>query len=362
MRVAGVFLAVGLLAVPVAAGAAVSEQAPPASSVQQAPGTKFDLLPGKGSARVAIAANGKFAVVHQGSSYAPERLLKINLRGATPQVTGQLGVASNANSQLALAKNKFALTTEGDRLWVSDVRKASPKRVGRFSFKIKGSKATLFDVVASPNGKFAYVAANDWIHSPGSHVLVLKIRKNGKPKLLRRVKVTASTLGLSRNGKRLVVAADNRVRVFNTAKAAKPKPMGKAFKVKGGDVRAVAFGKSAKFAYTLSANSNRYVVARVHTKKRQVTHRRTVATGSFLGSGGGLAVSANGKRVVATSDEFDDDVTSVWLLNAKLKAKGTLTGPCFPESAAASLRGPTKGRLYVGDSGICDRAGMWRVR
>lgn len=321
-----------------------------------------DLLPGQGSARVAVTANGKFAVVHQGDSYHPKVLLKVNLRATPARVVGQMDLPANTNSELALVKNKFALTTHGDELWVSDIRKATPKRVGRFSFKVKGSKATLFDVAVTPDGKFAYLAARDWIHDPGTHLLVVKVRNNGKPKLVRRIKVESTELAVSRNGKRLIAATGKKAHVFNIGKPAKPKKMGKPIKVKGGDIRGVVFGKSAKVAYALSSHRKRSFVTRLQTKKRKVTHRRVLTTGSFLGAGGGLAVSANGKRVLATNVERWEHEPSAWLLNAKLKPVKSLTGACLPGSAAASLAGPTKGRLFMTDSGICGQARLWRVR
>lgn len=360
MRGVAVVLA-GALLTPGAV--ALAQEPPERTGVARAaaPGPVVDLLDGRGAARVAITANGKFAIAHQGDSYGPEALLKVNLRRSPAQVTGQVRVPANRNSELALVKNKFALTTVDKNLWVTDIRKAKPKRVGRFSFKVKGSKATLFDVATTPNGKFAFVAARDWIHSPGTHLLVLKVRKNGKPKLLRRVKVKATEIAVSRNGKRLIAAAGKRAHVIDIRKPKKAKKVGKPIKVKGGDVRDVAFGKSANVVHTLSTNGRKYIASRLHVKKRKVTHRRTVVNGSFLGAGGGIAVSAKGKRVVVTSTERGDGEPSAWLLNAKMKMKRSMSTPCLPGAAAASLKGPTKGRLYVADSGSCGQARIWRI-
>lgn len=316
-----------------------------------------DLAPGRGDARVQVTRNGRFGIVHQGSSYDPQALHKVDLR--TNRVTGSVPVPADSDSALAVRGNRFAYTIEGRNLWVTDIGKAKPRRVRKVGFRVNGKRATLFDVVVAPNGKVAYVTADDWIHTPGSHVLVLALRKNGVPKLVRRVPVAATHLAISRNSKRLVAADGRRIHVIDVRKPRRARRVA-SYQIRDGDIRAAAFGKGANALFVLSASS-RYVVSRIHLGKRK-SLRRVLTADRSIGAGGGIAVNRAGNRVLVTSTERDEKHPSTWVLGPKLGVRRAVTGPCLPGGAAASLGGPTRGRLYVADSGICDQARLWRVR
>jgi hypothetical protein len=77
---------------------------------------------------------------------------------------------------------------------------------------------------------------------------------------------------------------------------------------------------------------------------------------------GAIAVNRTGSRILVTHDGRDDEHRSVWVLGAKLGVRRAGIGPCLPAGAAASFAGPTKGRFYVTDSGICTQARLWQVR
>ena len=316
-----------------------------------------DLAPGRGDARVQVTRDGRFGIVHQGSSYGPEALHKIDLR--TNRITGSVPVPADPDSALAVRGNRFAYTTEDRNLWITDIGKAKPRRVGKVGFRVAGQRATLFDVVVAPNGKFAYVTADDWIHTPGSQVLVLALRKNGVPKLVRRVPVAATYLAISRNGERLVATDSRRVHVLDVSKPRQARRV-RSFAIRDGDVAAAAFGKGVKALYLLSSG-NRYVVSRVNAATGRTLQRRVLPGGGY-NAGGAIAVNRAANRVVVTRPDRDESHPSVWVLGGKLAVRGSRTGACYPDGAAASFNGPTKGRLFVADSGICEQARLWQVR
>ncbi len=317
-----------------------------------------DLLPGRADARVEVTRDGRSAIVHQGSSYDPEALLKVDLTSTPARVLGQTATPADSSSVLAVAGNRFAYTTDGDDLHVTDIGTDTPQRVGTTGFKLGGDRATLFDIVVTPNGKFAYATAKAWIHEPGSHLLVLKLKKNGMPKVVRRVAVSATHLAVSRTGKRLVAAAGKRLHVFDLKKPAAPKRLG-GTKV-AGDVRDVTFGAKPRDAYVLSSGQ-KLRLTHVNTDRAKILRKATLVADSSSSAGGAVAVSADGKRILVTSDYFDDENPSVWLRDRKLRAVDALTGPCYPGSASVSPAGPTKGRMYVADSGICGQARLWQL-
>src|SRR5690606_25834039 len=213
-----------------------------------------DLAPGRGDARVQVTRNGRFGIVHQGSSYGPEAVHKVDLR--TNRLLGSMPVPADADSALAVRGNRFAYTTEGRNLWVTDVGRATPRRVGKVGFRVKGQRATLFDVVVAPNGRFAYVTADDWIHTPGTQVLVLALRKNGVPRLVRRVPVAATHLAISRDSKRLVAADGRVVHVIDVRRPRQARRV-RTLRIRDTDIAAMAFGKGPIALFVLSSG-NRY--------------------------------------------------------------------------------------------------------
>lgn len=88
----------------------------------------------------------------------------------------------------------------------------------------------------------------------------------------------------------------------------------------------------------------------------------SVLPGGGYHAGGGIAVNGAGNRILVTRADRDESAPSVWTLGPRLGVRRAVTSPCFPVGAAASLAGPTKGRFYVADSGICEQARLWRVR
>lgn len=320
-----------------------------------------ELLPGRGDGRVEVTKNGRFAIVHQGSSYDPHALIKLDLRSSPARVLGSTHVPAQTDGALALSGNRFAYTTHDKELWVTDIRAATPRTVRKVGFGIDGSAAKIYDIVVSPNGRFAYATANNWIHTPGTHLLVMRIAGNGLPRLLRRVPLEATHLAISRDGRRLIAGDGRRAQVLDLRRPANPRRLGRPIAIPG-DVRALSFGRAAHTAYALSAGRAAYRVSRIAVNRGRVTQRRTFAGGSFVGAGGGLTVSANGRHVVVTNSEITEEAPSVWLLTAALRPRANFTGPCFPHSVAASLGGPTRGLLLVADSGICEQARVWRIR
>src|SRR5690606_8816961 len=72
------------------------------------------LAPGRGDARVQVTRNGRFGIVHQGSSYDPQALHKVDRR--TNRVTGSGPVPADSDSALAVRGNRSAYTIEGRNL------------------------------------------------------------------------------------------------------------------------------------------------------------------------------------------------------------------------------------------------------
>jgi DNA-binding beta-propeller fold protein YncE len=215
-----VALATGIVAVlaPVVAGgpAALAGHGAAYETADAAAAPVVDLAEGRGDARIQVTRDGRFGIVHQGSSYDPKLLHKVDLR--TNRVTGSVSVPADTDSALAVRGNRFAYTIEGRNLWVTDISRAEPRRVRKVGFRVAGKRATLFDVVVAPNGRFAYVTADDWIHTPGSQVLVLALRTNGVPRLVRRVPVAATHLAISRDSARLVATDGPRIHLIDVRK------------------------------------------------------------------------------------------------------------------------------------------------
>ncbi len=104
-------------------------------------------------------------------------------------------------------------------------------------------------------------------------------------------------------------------------------------------------------AYVRGAVST--AVAMIDLRHHRVLARRG---SSAFDEEAGLALSPDGSRLVLLRALADSDEKSVYVFDRHLHLLQTVTGPCFPQAVAVSGQGPTRGRFYVGDDGICGRS------
>lgn len=335
---------VGMVAAPCVGAASVDTRG---SGYVPMPATK--LIRGDGGANaIAVTRDGKHAVVLQGDVYGSKGLIRLNLKRSPAKITGiNRKIKGNGLDDVVVRGHKYAYVTSDRKLIVARIDRARPTIVKKFTFSRR-----LTQLAITPNGRWLYAAREVGY---GAHILTFRIKKNGVPKRVGRMKRrTVTGLAVSPGGKRLLIGDHHRLRVFGLRKPAHPKKQGKAVRVNLTSPGPMAFSRNSRYVYAM--DKSEVTVARVNLRKRKQVDRNVLAKYDF---GGDIALSRNGRRLLVLNGHTDDEDPSIYLLNRSLKVKQTGSGPCYAEAAAASWAGPTRGRFYVADSGICTNQAMF---
>lgn len=303
-----------------------------------------------GVKRIAVTSDGTRAVLLQ--SYATtSRLVNLDITTSPATVLGvNSSVQADVDSDLEV-RGRFVYSTYDDVLQVSTIKNNQPTLLRRVTV---GTSNDMWDLAISPNGKYLY-ATSFAITWPADKMYVFRIRPNGIPKKVGVVKRFAlGRIEITPNGKTLVGIDEihDRVVTYSLRKPAKPKLTGRAFPTGIDDAENLAVAPGSRYVYL--AGGTTADVAKVDLKRRRTVHTRQLSTDS----GGDIAVTANGS-VVTTLSRSQGDETGLVIMNGNLRPVSEWSGLCFAQGVAASWAGPTKGRAYVGDSGICDRAGFY---
>ena len=105
-------------------------------------------------------------------------------------------------------------------------------------------------------------------------------------------------------------------------------------------------------AYVRGAVST--AVAMIDLRHHRVLARRGAP--SAFDEEAGLALSPDGSRLVLLRAPGDSDQGACTSSTRRLHLPQKVTGPCLPQAVAVSVQGPTRGRFYVGDDGMCGRS------
>lgn len=305
-----------------------------------------------GVKRIAVTRNGKRAVLLQ-SYGATSRMIQLNLTKSPARIMGKnASVRSNVDSDLEVHQ-PYAYATNDDVLQVVSLKRKKPRIIRRVTI----GNNEFWDLALTPNGKFLYATAFN-ITWPANKLIVFRVKKNGVPKRVRTIKRFAlGRIEVTTNGKRLIAIDEinDRVVTYSLKRPGRPKRAGKVFPTGISDADNIAVAKRSRFAYLSGGTTAE--VAKIDLRKRRTVKTRLLST-DF---GGDIAVTNGGQVVTTLSNAYVDD-PSVVVMNGKLKSVATFEGLCFPDGVAASWAGPTKGRVYLGDSGICQRAGFYPMR
>lgn len=303
-----------------------------------------------GVKRIAVTSDGRRAVLLQ-SFATTSRLINLDITTSPATVLGvNSSVQSDVDSDLEV-RGRFVYSTYDDILQVSTIKNDQPRLLRRITV---GTSNDMWDLAITPNGKWLYATSFN-ITWPADKMYVFRIRPNGIPKKVGVVKRFAlGRIEVTPNGKTLVGVDEihDRVVTYSLRKPGKPKLTGRAFPTGINDADNIAVAPGSRFVYLGGGTETE--VAKVDLRRRMTVRTRQLSTDY----GGDIAVTANGS-VITTIGLAQEDETSVVIMNGNLKPVSSWSGVCFPDGVAASWAGPTKGRAYVGDSGICSRAGFY---
>ena len=305
-----------------------------------------------GVKRIALTADGRRAVALQTYS-SVSRLVQLNIAKSPARIVGKnASVKGDIDSDLEV-RRRHAYVTHDDVLQVVSLKSPKPKIQRRVTI----GNNDFWDVALTPNGKYLYATGFN-ITWPPDRLWVFKVAKNGVPKRIRTIKrFGLGRIEVTSNGKRLVGIDEihDRVVTYSLKKPGKPKRLGKAFPTGIDDANNLAVARDSRYAYLSGGTTAE--VAKVDLRRRRVTKTRRLSTDY----GGDIAVTAKGHVVTTLSNAQDED-TGLVFLNKKLKIVEAFKGLCFAQGVAASWAGPTKGRAYVGDSGICTRSAFYPLK